>query len=240
VHPSVQPRTLTTGQARDSELPAEFELLCWNVYKQRRRRFEAELEQLSTEVELLVLQEATDEPPIWTLEIDQREWALVVAFEHGRDRTPHGVATASTAEPVREQAMLSPVREPLIRTPKSALLTWVELERSDSRLLLVNLHAVNFRPARALDAQLLEIGEAIATHTGPLVVAGDFNTWSRRRRAVVEQFAQRHGLASLFRDVPGRRLDDVFVRGLVVRDVEVFPSRGSDHDALWVSLAVDD
>jgi endonuclease/exonuclease/phosphatase (EEP) superfamily protein YafD len=240
VHPSLEPTILTADQARTAELPAEFELLSWNVYKQRRPRFEDELLRFSAGVELLLLQEATEEAPLWPPQAGQRAWTLVVAFELGRERKASGVATGTTATPVRERALLSPVREPLTRTPKSALLTWIELEHHDAALLLVNLHGINFRRAAALEAQLREIGEAIAGHLGPLLVAGDFNTWSPRRRAVVSEFAERHGLESPFAALPGRRLTDIYLRGLQVRAVEILPSRSSDHDALRVDLALPD
>lgn len=238
VTPSLEPSILHAGQARTAELPSEFELLSWNVHKQRDRRFNAELLQFSTGVELLLLQEATEAAPVWTLQLEQRIWTLVVAFVVGREPLASGVATASTADPVRHKPLLSASREPVFCTPKSALLTWIELEGTSSSLLLVNLHGINFRPAKALAAQLRQFDAAIAAHDGPLVVAGDFNTWSRRRRAVVDAFAKRHRLVSPFREIIGRRLDNVYVRGLLIRSVEVLDSRSSDHDALRVELSL--
>jgi endonuclease/exonuclease/phosphatase (EEP) superfamily protein YafD len=129
------------------------------------------------------------------------------------------------------------VREPFTGTRKSALVTWVELEGDDEPLLLVDLHGTNIRRAAALDAQLRTLDELLAAHAGPMIVAGDFNMWSRARREVVASFVARHGLVTAF---PGKRahFDNVYVRDLEVIDAEVLKSRGSDHDALRVELAV--
>ncbi len=144
--------------------------------------------------------------------------------------------------PRREQALLSPTPEPLTQTPKSALLTWVALaDAPDRELLLVNLHGVNFRRAPILAEQLRALDPAIAEHRGPLVVAGDFNSWSRNRQTVVREFAERHALVSVFAVVEVEaepRLDDVYVRGLLVRDARVLASETSDHDGIWVELAL--
>jgi endonuclease/exonuclease/phosphatase (EEP) superfamily protein YafD len=238
VHPRLEPASLNAGRAGVELLPAEFALLSWNTHKQRDPRFEAELARFATDVELLLLQEATEAEPVWSLLPSAHAWTLVVAFEYGRDELATGVATGSAATPMREQALLSPHREPLTCTSKSALVTWVELEGDGGSLVLVNLHGINFRRAAALDAQLRTLDELLEAHSGPAVVAGDFNTWSRARREVVEAFALRHRLRSPFANVADLRFDNVYVRGLTIIAAEVLPSRSSDHDALRVELAI--
>jgi endonuclease/exonuclease/phosphatase (EEP) superfamily protein YafD len=235
VRPSMAPELVEVGTASVAALPVEFELLSWNTHKQRHRLFEAELRRFSAGVELLALQEVTEREPVWSMLPPDHAWSLVIAFTYGRHDFATGVATGSVADPLLEEPLLSPIREPLTRTPKSALLTWVAVEGASESLLLVNLHGINFRTAAALDAQLDTLEPFVADHRGPLIVAGDFNTWSRRRRAAVEAFAARHDLISPFSKT---RFDDVFVRGLEIRGAEVLRSRSSDHDALRVELRV--
>jgi endonuclease/exonuclease/phosphatase (EEP) superfamily protein YafD len=239
VHPRVEPASLGAGAAPHGALPGEFTLLSWNTHKQRHSRFEAELLRFEIGVDVILLQEATQVRPVWELLPDQRTWTLVVAFEYGRGEIATGVATGSFAAPIREQALLSPVAEPLLKTPKSSLVSWIEIDGADQPVLLVNLHGINFRRAPALDAQLGALDELLEAHEGPAVVAGDFNTWSGRRRAALDNFAARHQLVSAFDGRPRPRLhDDVFVRGLVIVDAVVLRSRSSDHDALRVELRV--
>jgi endonuclease/exonuclease/phosphatase (EEP) superfamily protein YafD len=237
VHPNATPVSLAAGQAETAELPAEFELLCWNTHKQRRRGFERELERFAEGAELVLLQEAVGVEPAWSQLDAARAWTMVVTFEYGRARVETGVATGTSATPVRERPELSPGTEPLVRTSKSALLTWVALAGAEAPLLLVNLHGINFRPARFLAEQLDELDEAIAAHPGPVILAGDLNTWSPARREVVRAFIERHALRSVFADDEEPRLDAVYVRGLEVRKAEVIDTRSSDHPALRVGLA---
>jgi len=239
VHVPSELGSLGAGQASATVLPVQFTLLSWNLHKQRHPRFEAELLRFGVGVELLVLQEAVEWEPVWSLLPGEHAWTLVIAFEYGCDRTAAGVATGSVAAPLRQQPLLSPIREPLLRTPKSSLATWFEVEGERGPMLLVNLHGINFRPAGALDAQLRELDPLLAAHEGPLVVAGDFNTWSGRRREILAAFVARHRLRSAYEDRPRPRLhDDVYVRDLLVLDAEVLASRSSDHDGLRVELEV--
>lgn len=237
VHASPVPSSLGAGQAHADALPHEFTLLSWNTHKQRDYRFEAELMRFAAGVELLLLQEAIEVEPVWSLLPDGHAWTLVVAFEYRRGDVATGVATGSVAAPAREQPLLSPQREPLTCTPKSALASWVELEGGEP-LLLVNLHGINFRRAARLDAQLRTIEALLVEHAGPVVVAGDFNTWSRARRKVVSAFAERHALQSPFVGSLEPRFDNVYVRGLKIVAAEVLSSVSSDHDALRVELAL--
>lgn len=236
VHTRNEPTSLGAGLAAAPALPAQFTLLSWNTHKQRDPRFEAELAYFTADVELVLLQEAIEVEPVWSLLPEMRGWTLVVAFEYGRGEIATGVATGSAATTVREQALLSPHREPLVRTPKSALVSWIEIEGADQPLVLVNLHGINFRRAARLAAQLQMLDPLLDGHPGPAIVAGDFNTWSRARREVVEAFAQRHRLSSPFDEWAKLRFDNVYVRGLTVVSAKVLPSRSSDHDALRVEL----
>jgi endonuclease/exonuclease/phosphatase (EEP) superfamily protein YafD len=63
---------------------------------------------------------------------------------------------------------------------------------------VVNVHGINFKIG--LDDfrdQLGEIFERIADHRGPVVLAGDFNTWRERRLAFLVEKAEAAGLAAV-------------------------------------------
>lgn len=234
VHLHEAPVTVTAGTAPDTELPAKFELLCWNVHKERNRNLAAELARIGTDSHLVLLQEAirTDALPL-------RAWTMVEAFRFTNGGTPAGVATGSSAATIDTHSLYSSGREPLARTPKSALATTMRLH-GGLVLLVINVHGVNFRNARALEDQLADLEPIVAAHAGPVIVAGDFNTWTRRRVTVLEAFAARHGLARVFTERGAPRLDAVFQRGLTVEDATVVRSRFSDHDALRVRFVVPD
>ena len=134
-------------------------------------------------------------------------------------------------------------REPILRLPKSALVTVYPLPNA-RLLMVVNIHAVNFSlGVDVYSKQLLPIGDQIAHHSGPVIMAGDFNAWSRPRMNALYRFAREMSLREVrFSDDQrrrafGRPLDFVFYRGLSVHDASVLVTRASDHNPLLVEFS---
>ena len=114
------------------------------------------------------------------------------------------------------------VYEPLALLPKSSLLTYYPIKNTQQTLLVANIHAINFTLGTGrFTQQLLEIKEILAQHSGPIVFAGDFNTWSDQREAVLDQIIgdKKSGLLKVeFTSTVEhlawrRRLDHIFFRG---------------------------
>ena len=72
-------------------------------------------------------------------------------------------------------------REPFSRTPKMALISQYPIAGSADQLMVVNVHSINFVVTSKFETQLQQIEEAISSHRGPLLLAGDFNTWISSR-----------------------------------------------------------
>ncbi len=229
----VPPETETvSATAGPSEaLSTTFEVVVWNVHKEREA-LEGELPELARNAELILLQEGRG------AELGRAgEATQVVTFRDVRGGATNGVVTWSRAASSRHVPLRSDSREPLVRTPKSILVTEYALV-SGASVMVANVHGINYRRAEALEQQLAALAGVLAVHTGPLVVAGDFNTWSRRRREVLEGFVASLGLTRVFEGPDAPPLDAVFVRGLDVQDSHVVDTRHSDHDALVVTLHV--
>lgn len=225
-----RPTTLVAGSGRGAALHDRFEVVCWNIHKNSDAL--AALDELAPDADLVLLQES-----VTTIGAPAGHATLVVAFRRSRDERPAGVMTISQTTPSASTAVLSDSREPLAGTPKSALVSMVPLARG-GELLVANVHGVNFRDAKALRGQLEELDPLLRAHAGPAIVAGDFNTWSRARRRVLAEFAERHALTSVFIGADAPRLDAILYRGLRPETSLVIPSRDSDHDALHVRFAV--
>ncbi|STW12608.1 endonuclease/exonuclease/phosphatase [Klebsiella pneumoniae subsp. rhinoscleromatis] len=117
---------------------------------------------------------------------------------------PSGVMTLASAHPIYCCPLRE--REPILRLPKSALVTVYPLP--DARLLMVvNIHAVNFSlGVDVYSKQLLPIGDQIAHHSGPVIMAGDFNAWSWPRMNALYRFAREMSLREVrFSDDQRRR-----------------------------------
>jgi endonuclease/exonuclease/phosphatase (EEP) superfamily protein YafD len=230
-HPSVD----VAGQGPPALEACTVTLVSWNTHKETGPAFDAELRRHAVGADMVLLQESvSDRSPAGTPPV----WSRVVAFVRSRDGRTAGVGTASRAVPIRARGVWAPDREPVVRTPKAAVLTEVAITGDEAVVLVLNLHAINFRPAAALERQLAALERSVRDHPGPVVVAGDFNTWSARRRGIVERFAARLGLVPAFTGVDRPRLDQVFVRDLRIRSAQRLRSRASDHDPLRVVLDV--
>ena len=187
-------------------------ILVWNIYKQQRAEWLSVLKNYGKDAHLVLLQEAQTTP-----ELVQFATANYLAADQVPafvlPQHPSGVMTLSAAHPVYCCPLRE--REPILRLAKSALVTVYPLP--DTRLLMVvNIHAVNFSlGVDVYSKQLLPIGDQIAHHSGPVIMAGD----DQRRRAF------------------GRPLDFVFYRGLNVSEASVLVTRASDHNPLLVEFS---
>jgi endonuclease/exonuclease/phosphatase (EEP) superfamily protein YafD len=237
VFPGVLNQPLPLGGA----LPASsvLRVMVWNIFKQQRANWLSVLKNFGKGAQLVLLQEAQTTPELVSyatshyLATDQ-----VPAFV--LPQHPSGVMTLAAAHPVYCCPLRE--REPLLRLAKSALITVYPLHNGQL-LMVVNIHAVNFSlGVDVYSKQLDPIGEQIANHKGPVIMAGDFNAWSRKRINALYQFADEIALHEVSfmndhrRKAFGRPLDFVFYRNLWVADSSVLVTQASDHNPLLVEF----
>ena len=195
-----------------------FSLTSWNIYKVRLNGWNQDLDHLHQQSDLLLLQEAHLVPELqdW---LDQRsqDWAMAHAF--ALSDAWSGVLTL--AKVPQQSPCAQRLKEPYLRMPKTALISYFPVAGHDEPLLVANIHGVNFTLGNSdLAIQLQAIQELIHAHNGPVILAGDFNTWSNARMDVVEQLAITHELqaVSFQRQQPaghfGHHLDHIYYRGL--------------------------
>lgn len=214
-------------------------VMVWNIYKQQRANWLSVLQGVGKDAQFILLQEAQTTPELVRfatshyLAADQVP-ALIFP-QH-----PSGVMTLSAVHPVYCYPLRE--REPLLRLAKSALVTVYPIYNGQL-LMVVNIHAVNF--SLGIDVyskQLDTIGEQIRNHSGPVIMAGDFNAWSRQRMLVLYRFAERMGLGEVQfindqrKRAFGRPLDFVFYRDMNVCEASVLVTEASDHNPLLVEF----
>jgi endonuclease/exonuclease/phosphatase (EEP) superfamily protein YafD len=137
-------------------------------------------------------------------------------------------------------------REPLLHTPKTSLLTRFDLSEGGS-LVVVNVHAINFTmDAIRFRASWQELETVLQPHAGPLIVAGDFNTWNADRQAVVVNATRRMGLTPVHFSsdqrtrIFDRTVDHVYYRGLLPLEALVHEVKTSDHNPMRVTFKLAD
>jgi endonuclease/exonuclease/phosphatase (EEP) superfamily protein YafD len=217
-------------------------LLTWNIHKQADDGWQRDLGRFVDGADIVLLQEAVLSRELrGLLEGAGFGWVMASSFLYGGHDI--GVLTASRVAPAA--SCTERIGEPLIVVPKSGVVTWFRLQGGDAPLAVVNLHAINFAlTLGAFDRQLTELAAALAGHRGPVIFAGDFNTWTDERRAAVQATAAKLGLreAALSDDRRsrffGRQVDHVLVRGLDVVDAYAVAVHSSDHNPVIATLRI--
>ncbi len=197
--------------------PAAIRVLTWNIHKQDDPGWQNDLAAFAADNDVLLLQETVLEPRIReVVEGAGLRWVLASSFERDHDI---GVMTASRIPPLA--ICTERATEPVLRLPKSAVIAWYALDGRTETLAVVTIHSINFSLSLGTyRSQLAAVRDVLATHRGPIIFAGDFNTWSDQRDEAVHETAAALGLAEIafaedHRKVfMGKHLDHIFIRGL--------------------------
>ena len=229
-----------TEVAENGLSPERFSLLTWNIFKQSRSNWSTDFQQLSHNTDLLILQEAyMDESLDSLLSYSPYSWLMTTTFYYKDNAT--GVLTASRNPSTKHCALYT--KEPLIQTPKSILLSTYSLAGTDQRLLVANVHGINFSLGLAsYRDQFKALGKVLRNHSGPLILAGDFNSWREDRQAILDELSkelslQRVEYKSHHRiTVFGKPIDHVYYRGLELVHASSPHVSSSDHNPLLVTF----
>lgn len=220
--------------------PAAIRVLSWNIHKQADPGWLRDLGTFSQRSDLVLLQEAVLDPSIQRL-IDGAGLDWIMASSFGYSGFDVGVLTASRVRPVGTCTVRA--IEPLLRIPKSAIISWFALQGGTHTLAVANVHAINFSLAlRGYREQLGAIADALAGHDGPIILAGDFNTWSAAREAALRAVVARLDLTEVA--LPenartrflGREVDHIYVRGLAAVAASAIAVTSSDHNPVLATL----
>lgn len=224
----------------DAFNPEHIHILSWNIAKGRHRDWHGDLQHLTRDVDLALIQEATLEHAMHQV-IPDACWKFAPGFKSRRHQT--GVLTVARAHTVKHTPHCH--WEPLTRLPKAALVTEYRLRGTEQTLLVANVHAINFTAGTAyFRHQLDAVGDQLACHRGPMVLSGDFNTWRSKRLSILNELIGDLGLVDVDfaqdhrRQAFGYALDHIFVRGLHLKGSRVRRVYSSDHNPLSVILSV--
>ncbi|MEI2580912.1 endonuclease/exonuclease/phosphatase family protein [Scytonema sp. PRP1] len=224
-----QESTIDRSHVLQTELNStSIKVLSWNIAKKNHDKiwikdFLAILEQYKPE--LIFLQEVRLRMDAeHAAELREMSWNFAPNFIDAHHQTYSGILTAAKISPLTSRAILTKHHEPIVKTPKVSLITEYPLSNKRETLLVINSHFINFVDLNKFKTQLHELEFALSTHHGPVIFSGDFNTWSRKRAALLEQAVTRLGLAPVVfapheskkikRFLLSPPLDYIFYRGL--------------------------
>ncbi|GLQ75136.1 endonuclease/exonuclease/phosphatase family protein [Vibrio penaeicida] len=215
-------------------------LLVWNIYKQNREGWSQALDRFSEHANLVLLQEANLNAEFiqW---LSKHRWASSHVSAFKLFDSSAGVLNLAPNFPIKACAYTQ--IEPWLRLPKSALYSTYPLSNGQT-LAVVNIHAVNFTIGTTeFEAQIDALKVAVESHEGPMIIAGDFNTWSeertlelKERMAALEMAEAKFSPDARLAFITGWALDHVYYRGLTLETAEAPISGASDHNPMLVTL----
>ncbi len=221
-----------------------FRVLNWNSYKGSKKGWQEDFERLTSQSDLVVLQEGYLTGDLQELlNKKQYSWDIAKAFTYHDIDT--GVLTASRVKP--DFLCSFRVPEPLSGIPKTVLITRYPLSGTDESLLVANIHMVNFSlDLSAYRAQLEKTVEVVSQHRGPFIICGDFNSWNTERLRILTDIMQELGARAVTFETDhrvrfmGQLVDHIFYRKLVPLEALTEKVTTSDHNPMLVTFRLAD
>jgi len=215
-------------------------ILDWNIKKGKRKGWDIDFMRLSYGKDIILLQEASlNEKLMEMLQQNNLYWNLNSALRFKGIET--GVLLASTVPAIASCGQRT--SEPIIGVPKTILISKYEIENSAKDLLVATIHAINITLGTgSYREQCDKLLNILQKHDGPIILAGDFNNWSKGRTKIMTDFAKKLSLHIL--PIEGERrstffgdpVDHILYRGLKPLGYEVYPVTTSDHNPISVTF----
>lgn len=213
-------------------LSPEFSVITWNAHKLTDKNFMPDLIRLGQETDVILIQEAMHNSDL------QSTLALKFEFSFSfnksfctSDKQATGVMNASRYQLQNNLTLVSPDLEPVTNTPKVSGYSAVRIPEIGV-IHIINTHGLNFDLGSKFDNQINKLAQFIQRLEGPVIWAGDFNTWSAGRQKHLDKKAKELGLAHLLPAIDNRsqKLDHVYIKGLEVLNIQILENiRSSDH-----------
>ncbi len=216
----------------------EFTVLVWNVFKYKRENLFSDLKKLSEVSDIMMIQEAMHTSE-WQETFSQQmpfSFSFFKSFCTENNQAT-GVKNAARFKLMNDVILVSPGREPILNTPKVSGISRVDIPGYGS-VLIVNIHAINFVSDGVFKDHISQVADYIATQPGPVIWAGDFNTWSPSRQKFLDAKTKALQLVHVnpVNDDRKQILDHIYVRGFDIVNAEVLKHTSSDHRPLMAVL----
>ena len=178
----IEENTFSTKSLNDSSI----KVLDWNIHKEGNSRdWIEDYDKIykDKKPDIIVFQEAGLNAGLKQALRTGKEmgWIFSSNIEERNHGTYSGVLTASKARPSEQYSITTEGLEPIVKTPKTTLITTYKLSPSNKLLLVVNIHGLVMTNFEEFKAQIFEIVNTISGHNGPIIFAGDFNTRNKER-----------------------------------------------------------
>jgi len=233
------------GKPLVDTLPKVIDVAIWNVWKgSGGKLFLEEYHRLIKGRHILLLQEV-----LLTLKALGNFAPGGFSASHGatyrrRDGLRDGVMTVAIAAPSDEaQRILCASPEPFLKTTKATLVTNFQVDGHLNKLCVINTHAKLVRRPSTAVREIERVLGKVLHHKGPILYAGDFNTFSKTYIREVDRIMATIGLERVVLEADPRTattaLDQIYVRGIKVIKARVETNYlHSDHFPITATLEI--
>jgi len=227
-------------------VPNTFGLLIWNVNKNNQKV------NVKTYLKSLALKYRLDFVLLQEAKFQKKHTIPFQAYSYGAAanlqirNNYYGVLTASSVDIHNQKALISKSKESLLNTHKSALLTTYKISEH-KELTVVNIHAINFKNSQYFKLELNRILVELREYEDAIIVAGDFNSWNKKRVDILNRFCIELKLSKTIIEKSDKiksflnyDLDHIFYRGLTLDFATVLEcNKLSDHNPLYAYFKID-
>lgn len=199
----------------------------WNIFKGNGgQHFMNDYRQFLSDLDIVLVQEAlVSRHSLKSLHRPGFKMIHCASYER-MDGLRDGVMTLSrlshVGQPDRVRSLYA---EPVFGTPKVSLISTYRLS-PEKTLLVANVHSTLFRSLGRAREEIDQLIDKLHSHNGPMVVAGDFNTFQERYLLHLKDCLLQVGLqmAQIPQDPRKKdsaKLDHIFSRGLFLERAKV-------------------
>lgn len=220
-------------------------ILCWNVAKlTKKEHFKDFFKKLVKDEKLnyFILQEVKSDIS-YSLDIFEN-YSFILSSNIQTKKSIYGVMNIFNISCEENYSLLSNKKEIKVATHKTILLTKHKL--NGKNVIVVNIHALNFVPIKDFEFELNKLKNELINIDEPLIVAGDFNTWNKKRVLLLKLFCKELSLKEVIlsdekhiKKVFNCNLDYILYRGVTLEYSKAINSFDiSDHNPLIASFTI--
>jgi endonuclease/exonuclease/phosphatase (EEP) superfamily protein YafD len=246
--PPIEESMISMGKASIGQVdPKSFKILVWNILKSKRKNWKNDFSTISKDNDFLILQESyinENYLEYFNQNMFGYQFDMATSFLYLK-RYPTGTMIGSKIKPSSVEIIRTSYLEPIVKTPKTSVYGLYEVEGYSKNLMVISIHGLNITRDIHLKNQIMEVFKIIASHDGPVIFAGDFNTRNKNRTNFLKKIMNKNNFKEvIFKDdrrmrVFGYALDYVFIRDVYVKKAEVLHKiYSSDHKPLFVELSI--
>ena len=187
--PSDKDVVLKFGNASLESFSGRLNILVWNLHKGENKNFSADFISLAYDKDIVLSQEMYLNPFMLSVfeSFPHYLYSSATSFFYGKDLVRTGVVTSSPVEPVSLEFVRTKALEPIVNSPKITLISKYPIRFSNKYLTVVNIHGINFVDNDSYRNEMNRIVDIVKKISGPIVFAGDFNSWNDERDLILKE-----------------------------------------------------